>query len=107
MRANQMKTVMALAGGFAMPACALLVGLLLAGCAAPPQAPTVITKTVVERVTLPPGLLTCAPEPAVGPMKMQSDVADYLVRLEEAGADCRDTVNSIATIENAPPPDGN
>jgi len=95
--------LLALIWGFLPLGCALLIGLLLAGCAAPPPAPLVMTKTVVERVTLPPGLLTCEPEPVVGPIKTQADVADYLVRLEEAGADCRDTVYSIRQIEDAPP----
>ena len=86
-----------------------LSGLLsaLTACAAPEPAPQVITKIQVERVTLPAGLLSCAPEPDVGPAwTTQAQVADYVVRLEEAGADCRDTVNSIAAIEKGVPAGG-
>jgi hypothetical protein len=76
-----------------------LLALTLCGCAAPPPAPPELTRIQVERVTLPPGLLTCMPEPAAGNFTLQSQVADYLVQLQEAGADCRDTVAEIATIE--------
>jgi hypothetical protein len=82
----------------------LLLGLIvvsLAGCAAPVPAPVVETRIQVERVTLPPGLLSCMAEPPVPDMTLQSQVADYWVRLEIAGADCRDTVSAIAQIENA------
>ncbi len=79
----------------------------LTACAQPAPAPQVITKIQVERVTLPAGLLTCAPEPDAGPpWTTQAQVADYLVRLEEAGADCRDTVNAIAGIEKVSPAGG-
>jgi hypothetical protein len=84
----------------------ILIGLIvlaLPSCSAPP-APPVMTKVVVERVTIPAGLLSCAPEPQIGTITLQSQVADYIVRLEEAGADCRDTVSSIAKIEATPAP---
>lgn len=85
----------------------LIIGLaaMLAGCAAPAPQPQVITKIEVERVTLPAGLLSCTPEPSPGPAwTRQSQVADYVVRLDEAAQDCRNTVSSIATIEKAGAP---
>jgi hypothetical protein len=84
---------------------AVLVILGLAGCAAPaPPAAVVETRYQVVRVTLPPGLLKCADAPPVPQAPtLQSEVAGYMVRLWEAGQDCRDDVASIATIENAPP----
>ena len=73
----------------------------LAGCAAP--AP-VLTRVQMVRVTVPAGLLSCEEEPAIGTMTMQSQVADYLVQLREAGADCRADVAAIAKIEATPGP---
>lgn len=77
---------------------AILALLVLAGCATPPP-PLVETRIQVERVTLPLGLLTCAGEPALNAWNLQSDVADYIVRLHEAWADCHDDVGAIAQIE--------
>jgi hypothetical protein len=86
------------------PACAALAGLvLLSGCAAAP-APQVETRIQVERVTLPAGLLACESEPSLGDWTMQSGVADYVVRLHEAYADCSNTVSAIAQIETSAPP---
>jgi hypothetical protein len=77
--------------------------LMLQGCASALPAPVVETRTVVEHVTLPAGLLTCAGEPAIGPYTLQSQVADYLVRLHVAYKDCRNDVAAIAQIENPSP----
>jgi len=86
------------------PVCAMLAGLLLlSGCAAAP-APQVETRIQMERVTLPVGLLSCASEPALNDWTMQSGVADYVVRLHEAYADCSNTVSAIAHIETSAPP---
>lgn len=76
--------------------------LILSGCASAPP-PQVVTRTEVVRVPLPAGLLRCQGEPAVGAITMQSQVADYIVRLHEAWADCHDDVAAIAQIENTPP----
>ena len=76
--------------------------LALAGCAVPPG-PVMQTRIQVERVTLPAGLLTCASEPALNAWTMQSDVADYIVRLHEAWADCHADVGAIAQIEAVHP----
>jgi hypothetical protein len=78
----------------------VLAAVLLAGCAAP--APPVQTRYIEERVTVPSALLTCAPAPILGTIKTQKDVGDFIIRLEAAGEDCRDTVSSIAVIETAP-----
>jgi hypothetical protein len=94
--------LLVLGGG--LPACALLIALVLAGCAAPVPAPIIQTRIQVERVTLPAGLLTCQAEPALGTWTTQAQVADYVVRLHEAWQDCHQTVASIAQIENTAPP---
>jgi hypothetical protein len=81
----------------------LLAAVLLSGCATPPAPSVVQTRYEVERVTLPAGLLSCLPAPPAAPVPiLQSGVATYLVRLDEAYQDCADTVASIAQIENAP-----
>jgi len=79
---------------------AVLAGVLLAGCA--PAPPPVQTRTIEERVTVPKALLTCAPAPVLGVVKTQKDVGDFIIRLDAAGEDCRDTVASIAAIEAEP-----
>jgi hypothetical protein len=78
---------------------------ILTGCAATP-APVVETRIQVERVTVPPGLLTCMARPAVGTWTLQSQVADYIVRLDEAYHDCADDVAAIAQLEAQPLPAG-
>ena len=77
----------------------LLLPLLLSACAGTAP-PVVETRVQVERVTLPSGLLSCSPAPALGDWSMQSGVARYIVRLNEAYIDCRDTVGAIAGIES-------
>jgi hypothetical protein len=99
MKIKRRATVLTLQG----LALAGLLALTLCGCAAPAPAPPELTRIQLERVTLPPGLLTCMAEPPASDFTLQSQVADYLVQLQEAGADCRDTVNEIATIETQPP----
>lgn len=81
-----------------------LVAVALSGCATPAPAPIVETRIQVERVTVPAGLLTCEAEPVLGPWNLQSQVADYIVRLHEAWADCSDTVASIKQVESSAPP---
>lgn len=83
-----------------------LVAVALSGCStpAPVPAPIIETRIQVERVTIPAALLTCEAEPALGPWNLQSQVADYIVRLHEAWADCSNTVASIAQVESSAPP---
>ncbi|OYV35523.1 MAG: hypothetical protein B7Z80_18110 [Rhodospirillales bacterium 20-64-7] len=80
----------------------VLIALALSSCA--PVPPPVMTRIQVERVTLPPALLTCPPAPAVPVTNLQSVVARYIVALWQAGQVCRDDVASIANIAAAPVP---
>ncbi|MFP5250229.1 MAG: hypothetical protein ACLGP3_10430 [Acidobacteriota bacterium] len=83
------------------PALLLVLVLMLGGCAAPAAAPEVLTRVQVQRVTLPAGLLHCEDEPRVTGYALQSQVADYIVRLHEAYEDCHDDVAAIAQTENS------
>ena len=72
---------------------ALPIILALAGCAAqqdPVQRPP-------ERVLISPPalLLECENAPSVPDAETQRAVAEYLVRLEAAGADCRSKLNAV------------
>jgi hypothetical protein len=86
----------------AQRALAMSLAVVLAGCSSSAP-PPVLTKTVVERVTVPAGLLACEAEPAIGAYTLQSQVADYVVRLHEAWADCHEDLSAIAQLETAPP----
>ncbi|QND41810.1 hypothetical protein HB770_04005 [Rhizobium leguminosarum bv. viciae] len=49
-----------------------------------------VTEVVERRIEVPKSLLTCADEPHAGTVWVtQKDVARYLVKLAEAGEDCR------------------
>jgi hypothetical protein len=85
-------------------AAASIIGLaLLAGCAAAPP-PIVQTRIEVERVTIPPPLLTCMAAPPV-PVhaKLQSQVADWITRATIADDTCRTALAEIATMQGAKP----
>ncbi|RDC69673.1 hypothetical protein DLJ49_18720 [Rhodovulum sp. 12E13] len=71
-----------------------LLALALAACARPD--PEVI-RLPPERVLVSPPrlLLECADAPAVPDAETQRAVAEYLVRLESAGADCRDKLRAV------------
>jgi hypothetical protein len=69
----------------------MLFVLLLAGCATKP----VPTRIVTVTPEIPPDLLACAPAPAVPTVTSQSQVADYIVNLWQAGQDCRAHVQAI------------
>jgi hypothetical protein len=71
---------------------------VLAGCAAAPK-PVVLTQIKIERVTVPAALLTCAAQPAPGNITLQSQLADYIIDLAAAGADCRDDVAAISRLQ--------
>lgn len=76
---------------------ALAAVLALSACAGTPapQAPVVRTETVP--VGPPDSLLTCrvAPLAPTGDEYTQADVARYIVRLSEAGEDCRSKLNAV------------
>lgn len=60
----------------------------IAGCQT--TQPRIVTKVEYVRVEIPPQLLSCMPEPqARAAWKTQRQVALYLIKLSEAGEDCR------------------
>lgn len=64
----------------------LAVAVILPGC----QTTKVVTKIEYQRVEVPESLLKCLPEPeAKAAWTKQRQVALYLVRLSDAGEDCR------------------
>lgn len=64
--------------------------LLLAACAGGPA-----TKTVEVFRAPPAQLLECQPSPEVPHAKSQADVARYVVKLHDAGADCRSKLGAV------------
>jgi hypothetical protein len=75
----------------------LLFLLLLAGCATPPP-PALVTRIVTITPSIPAGLLTCAPAPAVPLATSQAAVAKYIVALWQAGQDCRVHIMAISHV---------
>ncbi len=65
----------------------LCSAMLLSGCAAPE--PRLLVERRMERPRLPPTLLICQDSPDPPDALMQREVADFIVRLWEAGEDCR------------------
>lgn len=82
-------------------ALAVVIVLALAGCAAP--TPVTLTRTVVVREKVPAALLSCAGAPRVPDATLQSQVADYVIRLHAAWLDCSETVAAIGNFTNGKP----
>lgn len=78
--------------------CAISCGAVaLAGCQT--SKPTVVTKVVERKVEVPRSLRSCSEEPVAGTAWVsQRDIARYLVRLAEAGADCRAKLAAVKRI---------
>lgn len=79
---------------------AAAVMVLLSGCAHKSQ--TQIVKHVETRqLEVPAALLVCMPEPEAREVwKTQKDVALYLVRISEAGEDCRQKLDGVRRLLN-------
>lgn len=74
--------------------------LLISGCAHKP-ATEYVTKVETRQIAVPEALLTCMPEPqAMEVWKSQKDVALYLIRVSEAGEDCRQKLDGVRKILN-------
>ena len=66
----------------------VLAVVLLAGCQT--AKPVIVPKVEERRIEVPASLLSCMPEPvAARGWATQRDVGLFMVRLAEAGADCR------------------
>ncbi len=72
--------------------------LLISGCAHRESA-QIITKVETRQIQVPEALLTCMPEPQAREVwKSQKDVALYLIRVSEAGEDCRQKLDGVKKI---------
>ncbi|WP_109368767.1 Rz1-like lysis system protein LysC [Ochrobactrum soli] len=71
---------------------------LISGCAHKP-AVEVISKVETRQIQVPEALLSCMPEPEAREVwKSQKDVALYLIRVSEAGEDCRQRLDGVRKI---------
>lgn len=79
---------------------ALSLVAILAGCATAPPPPIVQTRIEVQRITIPPALLSCPPAPPV-PVNatLQSQVADWIARFDIADAACREDLTQIGALQ--------
>ena len=75
---------------------ALLPLALLAACGSPP--PPIAPPPERVLVEPPEPLMRCAGAPVVPDAETQREVAEYLVRLESAGADCREKLAAIRDL---------
>lgn len=67
----------------------ILVVLTLMGCTHTPE-PRIVPEIRERKIEVPASLLKCLPEPvAREAWKSQRDVAIYMIKLAEAGQDCR------------------
>lgn len=74
--------------------------LLLASCTTTKT--VTVTEVVERRVEVPKSLLSCSPEPVAGTVWVtQKDVARYLVKLAEAGEDCRLKLAAVKRLVDA------
>lgn len=79
----------------------VIAALLLAGCTA--NRPEPVVEIVERRVEVPPSLLSCMPEPKAKEVwRTQRDVALYLVKLAEAGEDCRAKLDAVKGLVSQP-----
>lgn len=71
----------------------LFFGVLLTGCASHPSGATLIYQKLPEQLT------ECQPRPvAPGEGATQRDVADWVIRLDEAYADCRSKLLRVKSL---------
>ncbi|WP_114945887.1 Rz1-like lysis system protein LysC [Microvirga calopogonii] len=74
------------------------IACFLSGCATTAPAPKVVTR----QIDVPASLLECMPEPvAWETWRTQRDVGLYLVKLAEAGHDCRDRLDAVRRVLEA------
>jgi hypothetical protein len=73
---------------------ALLLFVPLLGCASG-KPPELIPQVVERRVIPPQELLSCADEPPVPAMTLDTEETDYLASALDAGADCREKLAQV------------
>ncbi len=71
---------------------------LLSACAHKAE-PKIVRHVETRQLEVPAALLTCMPEPEAREVwKSQKDVALYLVRISEAGDDCRQKLDGVRRL---------
>lgn len=79
-------------------ACGFLMTLILMGCAHK-QEQLVVKKIETRQLKVPESLLECMSQPeAAAAWKSQKDVAIFMLRLAEAGDDCRQKNGAIKRL---------
>lgn len=77
----------------------LVVLSLLTGCQTPRTRDVVVPRIEERRIEIPDSLLSCMPEPiASRGWATQRDVALFMVRLAEAGEDCRTKLAAVRRL---------
>lgn len=72
--------------------------LLISGCAHKSE-PQVVTKVETRQIEVPDALLSCMPEPEAREVwNSQKQVALYLIRVSEAGEDCRQKLDGVRRL---------
>ena len=72
--------------------------LLISGCAHKPT-PQIVTKVETRQIAVPEALLSCMPEPEAREVwNSQKQVALYLIRVSEAGEDCRQKLDGVRRL---------
>lgn len=75
----------------------VLAVLVLAGCQTPRE--RIVERVVPQRIEIPESLLKCAPEPVIRQaLRTQREVALFVNRLAEAGADCRAKLEAVRKL---------
>jgi len=75
----------------------VLAVLMLAGCQSTKE--VIVPKIEERRIEVPASLLSCMPEPvAARGWATQRDVALFMVKLAEAGADCRAKLAAVRRL---------
>jgi hypothetical protein len=77
-------------------ACLGVVAVFCLAACAQPRPGLVLSKVQVDRVTVPPALLTVEAEPILPSSRMQSAAADYIVQLKLNDDECHSDVAAIA-----------
>lgn len=81
---------------------AFLVSLLLPVVGCTTTKTVTVTEVIERRIEVPKSLLLCSPEPRAGTVWVsQKDVGRYLVRLAEAGEDCRLKLAAVKRLVEA------
>ncbi|WP_343314061.1 hypothetical protein AAIB41_02635 [Brucella sp. BE17] len=76
----------------------IALAILISGCVHKSD-PKVITKIETREMAVPEALLICMPEPEAREVwESQKDVALYLVRVSEAGEDCRQKLGGVKRL---------